>query len=175
MRAKLFILLALFVAFSATSFAGSIATNTISIDLQENRSLEFGAGQSTVATDVTRLSNDQLAITTNWTPQIATLSIQHDLGLEQKITVETALQDGDWVGRYLTVEAGITELPAGGNPTGEINLITDGTVGPVSDLVTEIPATSGVEEVTLNYLIAAGPNASPGLHTAEVYYTLTDN
>jgi hypothetical protein len=152
-----------------------VATNTITIDLQENRTLKFGAGQSTIATDVTRLSNDQLADTNNWTAQVATLTIEHDLGLDQKITVESAITVGDWAGRYLTVEAGITALPAGGTVTGEINLITDGTVGAVADLVTAIPATTGEEEVTLNYLIAAGPNASPGVHTAEVYYTLTDD
>ena len=174
MRTKLFILLALFVAFSATSFA-QIATNTISIDLQENRTLEFGAGQDTIATDVTRLSNTQLADTNNWTAEVATLTIEHDLGLPQKITVQSALTAGDWVGRYLSVTPDSTGLNSPGTDSGETTLISDGTVNGVQDLVTAIDATTGAEEITLNYLIAAGPDASPGVHTAEIYYTLTDD
>jgi hypothetical protein len=181
MRTKLFILLALFVAFSSASFAADSMPHTLQVTLDENRNITVSNFPETLA-----LKRADPATPANWVDTSAgnesSLTVDHDIGIPQKVTVVAALTSGDWTDRYLTVTA-----VAGANPftllptppvfAAETTLIDPtGSLGSV-DLITNIHATPvGVPaDVVITYSAVAGLSSVAGDCTSIITYTLMDD
>jgi hypothetical protein len=168
MRTKLVALLALFVAFSAASFAQTVS-HDVTVDLTENRTLTINGFPPTL--DVQR---GAVAVTDTSTE----LEIFHDLGINQKVTVQAAISEGDWADRFLRV----TATNAGPTFSGaitlspQVTLISDGILAGVQNLATAIDNSMAAGDyVILEYEAEAGTDAVAGTHKATVTYTMLDN
>lgn len=173
MRSKLFLLLALFGAFSTASYAQTAtATHNVTSDLTEVREITLGGVVPNIAIKRSILGN------TLYLSNTATMVIEHDLAFNQKIVVSTVLGAGTWTDRGLVVGgvAPVGDATWLASTIATTSLITAGVADPAADFAINIPASLGAPTAAmpLNYSGSAGLTAVAGPAVAVVTYNLTD-
>jgi len=167
MRNKLLLVLGLLMAFSSVSFAQSNPfEHDVTVNLTETRLLNIAGPASII--NAKRSSG----AVTAYTNASATITVQHDIILPQKLVAEVIANTGDWTDRNLSV------LPAaaigGGTPV-SVSLIISGVPQPAGSVMTGI-AEGTHPAVALTYTATAGlaaiPSTTPSVAT--IRYTLMD-
>jgi hypothetical protein len=175
MRNRLIFLLALFMGFSAASYAQATATQDVTTTLTEVRSLTLGGGAITIPIKST--ADGQ----TPYVNSDASLIVEHDLLINQKVVAFATLTGavGNWVNRNLWVGA----TDAGANPywtaygaIATYTLVVNGVAQAPGTFINNLPITpvGGTGPLTLHYAGGAGPTAITGAASANVTYNITD-